>query len=78
MLFRSAPSVVEATDLAVLMPRTIARRFADAGGYAIAEPSLPHNEITVSLHWSKRFEPDPAHAWMRQLLMRLFKARQDR
>lgn len=74
----AAPSVVEATDLAVLMPRTIARRFADAGGYAIAEPSLPHNEITVSLHWSKRFEPDPAHAWMRQLLMRLFKARQDR
>ncbi len=69
------PSIVRATDLAVLMPRSIARRIAETGDLAAAEPPLPHNEITVSLHWSKRFEPDPAHAWMRQLLVRLFKKR---
>lgn len=72
----AAASIVEATDLAVLIPRTIARRFAQAGTHAFAEPGLPHNELTVSLHWSKRFEADPAHAWMRQLLMRLFRSRQ--
>lgn len=69
------PSIVRATDLAVLMPRSIARRIAETGDLAAAEPPLPHNEITVSLHWSKRFESDPAHAWMRQLLVRLFKKR---
>jgi DNA-binding transcriptional LysR family regulator len=68
-------AIVKATDLAVLMPRSIARRIAEAGDHAVAEPALPHNEITVSLHWSKRFEADPAHIWMRQLLIRLFKKR---
>jgi DNA-binding transcriptional LysR family regulator len=71
----AAPPVVQATDLAVLMPRTIARRIAETEGQVIVEPSLPHNHITVSLHWSKRFEADPAHVWMRQLLMRLFRSR---
>jgi DNA-binding transcriptional LysR family regulator len=69
------PPVVEATDLAVLMPRTIARRVAREGRHAIAEPNLPHDEIIVSLHWSKRFEADPAHAWMRELMIRLFGSR---
>lgn len=69
------PAIVRATDLAVLMPRSIARRIAEAGDLAAAEPPLPRNEITVSLHWSKRFESDPAHVWMRQLLLRLFKKR---
>jgi DNA-binding transcriptional LysR family regulator len=74
----AVPAIVEATDLAVLMPRSIARRIAESGDHAVAEPALPHNEIAVSLHWSKRFEADPAHLWMRQLLIRLLRARQDR
>lgn len=73
MLAMSA--IVKATDLAVFMPRAIARRIAEAGDHAAAEPPLPRGDITVSLHWSKRFEADPAHVWMRQLLIRLFKTR---
>jgi len=71
-------AIVKATDLAAFMPMSIARRISEAGDHAAAEPPLPHNEITVSLHWSKRFEDDPAHVWMRQLLIRLFRTRQDR
>lgn len=74
----AVPAIVKATDLGVLMPRSIARRIAEAGDHAVAEPDMPHNEITVSLYWSKRFEADPAHVWMRQLLIRLFRSRQDR
>ena len=72
------PAIVEATDLAVLMPQSIARRIAEAGALAAGEPPLPHNEIIVSLHWSKRFESDPAHIWMCRLLIRLFGKRRDR
>src|SRR5215831_883794 len=72
------PAIVKTTDLAVLMPQSIAHRIAEAGDHAVVEPAMPHNEITVSLYWSKRFESDPAHAWMRQLLVRLFRTRQDR
>ena len=60
------------------MPRTIARRVAEIGAHVVVEPTLSRNEITVSLHWSKRFESDPAHAWMRQLLVKLFRSRQGR
>jgi hypothetical protein len=34
------------------------------------DPKFP--DFVVSLHWSKRFEHDPAHAWMRALLMELY------
>jgi len=34
---------------------------------------LPRSAFTVSLHWSRRFESDPAHHWMRNLFIGLFK-----
>ncbi len=71
--FLALPAIVKTTDLAVVMPRAIAQGFAAAGGFAVAEPRLPHSDFTVSLHWSRRHEADPAHRWMRQLLTGLFK-----
>jgi DNA-binding transcriptional LysR family regulator len=75
--FLALPAIVRSTDLAVVMPRAIAQGFINtaAGGFALAEPRLPHSDFTVSLHWSRRFEADPAHRWMRQLLLALFKDR---
>jgi hypothetical protein len=35
-------------------------------------PRLPLRDFTVSLHWSKRFEAEPAHLWMRSLVVGLF------
>jgi DNA-binding transcriptional LysR family regulator len=66
------PAIVRATDLAVVMPRNIARGFAEEGGYAIVEPPFPLRDFTVSLHWSKRFEADPANSWLRQVIRALF------
>jgi DNA-binding transcriptional LysR family regulator len=69
--FMVLPSIVKATDLAVVMPRNIARGFE--GGYAIVEPEFPLRDFTVSLHWSKRFEADPGNRWLRAVIERLFK-----
>jgi hypothetical protein len=55
------------------MPRNIASGFAQDGGYALAEPKIPLRDFQVSLHWSRRFESDPANRWMRQLLVSLFR-----
>jgi DNA-binding transcriptional LysR family regulator len=71
--FLALPAIVRRTDLAVVMPLDIARGFAAGGGYAVVETRLPDSEFIVSLHWSKRFESDPAHRWMHALLLRLFK-----
>ena len=72
--FMVLPSIVRATDLAVVMPRNIAQGFADEGGYAIVEPPLPLRDFAVSLHWSKRFESDPGNRWLRQAIVEIFKS----
>lgn len=71
--FMVLPSIVRATDLAVMMPRNIARGFAQEGGYAIVEPPLPLRDFAVSLHWSRRFESDPGNQWLRRAVVGLFK-----
>lgn len=71
--FMVLPSIVKGTDLGVVMPRNIARLFAQAGGYAIIEPPFALRDFTVSLHWSRRFEADPGNAWLRQLIVALFR-----
>ena len=70
--FMVLPAIVRATDLGVVMPRNIALGFAREGGYAIVEPDFPLRDFSVSLHWSKRFESDPANQWLRDLMVRLF------
>jgi DNA-binding transcriptional LysR family regulator len=67
--FMVLPSIVRATDLAVIMPRNIARGFAKEGAYAIVEPEFPLRDFTVSLHWSRRFEAEPGNQWLRQLIL---------
>ena len=70
--FLVLPATVAQTDLAALVPRDIARGFGDA--VAILEPAFPLRDFTVSLHWSRRFEADPGHRWLRELTARLFRA----
>jgi DNA-binding transcriptional LysR family regulator len=72
--FMALPGIVAVTDLALVMPRNIARGFA-AHGYALIEPPFPLRDFTVSLHWSRRFEVDPANRWLRELMVGLFAVR---
>jgi len=70
--FLALPDIVRATDLAVLMPRNIAQGFAQSGDCVLVEPTLPLSDFTVSLHWSPRFENDPANRWLRDWVVALF------
>lgn len=70
--FMVLPAIVRATDLAAVMPRNIAQGFAAEGGYTLIEPPFPLRDFTVSLHWSRRFENDPANRWLRGTLVELF------
>ena len=38
----------------------------------IVEPAFPLRDFAVSLHWSKRFEADPANSWLRGVIRELF------
>jgi len=70
--FLVLPDIVRATDLAAIMPRNIARGFG--ASYAIVEPPFAQRDFVVSLHWSRRFEADPASRWLRALIVELFRA----
>jgi DNA-binding transcriptional LysR family regulator len=67
--FLVLPSIVQATDLAALVPRDIAQSF----GEAVVEPPFPLRDFTVSLHWSRRFEAEPGHRWLRALIAEVFR-----
>jgi len=70
--FLALPAIIERTDLAVVMPRAIALRFINTERYALLSNTLPRSTFTVSLHWSRRFNLDPAHQWLRRLFVELF------
>lgn len=70
--FMVLPSIVQATDLAVLMPRAIAQTFMPQ--HVILEPDLPEAEFVVSLHWSVRSEGDGGNLWLRGLVAQCFNA----
>lgn len=69
--FLVLPSIVRATNLAAVMPRNIALNFSQT--CAMVEPDFPLRDFTVSLYWSRRFEPDPGLAWLRQVIATLFR-----
>ncbi|MBN9427369.1 MAG: LysR family transcriptional regulator [Burkholderiales bacterium] len=71
--FLALPAIIARTNLAVVMPEAIVHRFVDTERYALLPAELPRSTFTVSLHWSRRFEGDPAHRWMRRLFVSLFK-----
>ena len=70
--FMVLPDIVKSTDLGVVMPRNIARGFAQDGGYAIIEPPFALRDFTVSLHWSRRYQDDPGNRWLRERIVGLF------
>lgn len=71
--FLALPAIVRNTDLAVLMPRAIAREFLPYEQFLLLETDLPLNIFTVSVHWSRRYEHAPLVQWARQVVSRLFK-----
>lgn len=70
--FLVLPAIVRATDLCAVMPRNIAHGFATDSGCAVVEPPFADRDFTVFLHWSRRFESDPASRWFRERATALF------
>lgn len=71
--FLALPAIIRKTDLAVVMPVAIGSTLPGTEHYVMLPTALPDSSFTVSMHWSRRFESDPAHCWIRALFTRLFK-----
>lgn len=64
--FMVVPAILAATDLAVVLPRRPALRFAARHALQVLEPDLGLPPFPVAMHWSWRHTPDPGHRWLRE------------
>lgn len=65
--FTVAPSILAASDLAVVMPLRPARRFAARHALQVVEPDLGLPPFSVAIHWSWRAQHDSGHRWLREV-----------
>ena len=66
--FLVAPSILESSDLAVVMPRRPALRFAARHALQVVEPDLGLPPFSVSFHWTWRAASDSGHQWLRSVV----------
>ncbi len=64
--FLVVPPILEATDLAVVLPLRPALRFASRHALQVVEPDLGLPPFPVAMHWHWRAAHDPGHAWLRE------------
>jgi len=72
--FLMAPLIVAETDLALLLPARIARRYATLLPLELLPPPLPLAAFTIAQLWHERAHGDPAHAWLRQQVVHAARA----
>ena len=68
--FSAAVAAVRETDLIAVLPRRFARRSADAS-LRIAEAPPEIAGISYQMLWHHRLTADPAHSWLRDVLIRV-------
>lgn len=63
--FLVAPHMLPGTDYVLTLPERVARRFAADLDLAIRTPPLELSGFDLELTWHRRYDADPAHAWLR-------------
>jgi DNA-binding transcriptional LysR family regulator len=70
--FTVAPEIVRNTDLALVLPRSIAQRFNRTRAFRLLALPVAMPAIEVCIHGHTRFAGDPGIAWLRALLVQMF------
>ena len=67
--FLAAPMLVAESDMILSLPRRLAHRIAMSTPVEILELPLKIESFTPSMIWHERRHNDPAHAWLRKLIV---------
>lgn len=65
----AVPAILAATDMVITLSARLAQSLAAAHGLAARPPPVEVRHTRLSLVFHRRFEADPAHAWLRRLLI---------
>jgi DNA-binding transcriptional LysR family regulator len=66
--FMTAPLVISQSDLLLTGPSMLIRYFARLVPLQVLAPPLDLPTYPEEAYWHERFDDDPAHAWLRQLV----------
>lgn len=69
--FLVAPLVVARSDLVLTVAKRIARTFEEVLPLRVVEPPIELPGFSVTQFWHERQQQDPAHIWLRSLIMDL-------
>ncbi|MGH3328777.1 MAG: LysR family transcriptional regulator [Streptomycetales bacterium] len=67
--YLAVPHFIAGTDRVALMQERLAARFADRLDLTVLECPGEPEPISEALWWHDHYEDDPAHAWLRRLLV---------
>jgi len=65
------PLIVAKTDLAVVVPKSLAVAIAPYFPVLIIEQDDASESIDMALAWNRRWNADPGHRWLREVIMRV-------
>jgi DNA-binding transcriptional LysR family regulator len=66
--FMTAPLVLARTDLLLTGPSMLVRYFAELVPLQVLAPPIALPTYPEEMYWHERFDGDPAHLWLRQLV----------
>ncbi|MEN0074913.1 MAG: LysR family transcriptional regulator [Paracraurococcus sp.] len=69
--FLAVPYLVARAPVVVTMLGRLARFFAAELGLSLSPPPVALRDVAVSLLWHSSYDQDPAHAWLRQEILRI-------
>jgi DNA-binding transcriptional LysR family regulator len=69
--FLAVPSLVASTPVIVTMQARLARLFAAELGLSLSPPPVELSELMISLVWHASYDHDPAHTWLRELVIQV-------
>jgi hypothetical protein len=69
--FLAVPSLVARVPVVVATHARIARFFAAELGLSLSTPPVELQHVAVSLLGHASYDHDPAHAWLRRIIVRL-------
>jgi DNA-binding transcriptional LysR family regulator len=72
--FLVTPGVIAESDFISTLPERLARQLAKTHPVKLLAAPVPLPRFTMSLAWHARLENDPAHRWLREVVIKLLGA----
>ena len=69
--FLAVPTLVQGAPVITTMSARLAELYAKTLGLTLSPAPVPLEDIPVSMMWHASYDADPAHRWLRELLVRL-------